>query len=640
MTPRSISHFDQSFLWLRKRSRRAVVIASVSLILSLAATAGVWTAYQDTVAATAELTSILPQGALLTIEAKDFAGLLKSWNDSPEKAAWLKSDNYSVFTRSRLYGRLGDAQTEFAQAAGLPPDMTFLNEVAGKESVFAWYDIGKLEFLYVTRMPSGNADKTRLMQMRGKFTTRQVSGETFYVKKIGGTSQGNSPQLNAEPTDADQSGGSSGQDAPSQPRTVAFAVSGDWLLLSTREDLMAGALKLLAANHKAGASDATARESLSPIIAEAWFANAQAAAGKHAGALRMTLNLEKIVRTPYFRSYWIQANVSEIKQYQSAVADLYTDADAFREERVLLPKSAPAESINTTDLASLTALLPTHAGVYRAIASPTVDEALESLHEKLLERGTGTLTDTKTAPNADVAVQSVGNSTDYETRIDTAPLADPVKIVELPGLRTVLSDADLQGMMIISRTGEALDGLWVPFQSAVVFSAGKDWDTAAVQSALQQPLAEHLTASGMGLAWKPVHTATGSYFELSQTRHLELAVRGRICILTDSPALMEEILGTHTAGSGTHKFDGAVRKATRMAGVDFQQERPSFARWSSLVDRTSNSPGEASGNAAPSFFSQDMRGLSDAFSPLESEQMLESRDGTNLHQTVIYAWRH
>jgi len=46
-----------------------------------------------------------PEGALVYIEGKDFAGLLQDWNSSPEKAQWIKSDNYSVFSNSRLFLR-------------------------------------------------------------------------------------------------------------------------------------------------------------------------------------------------------------------------------------------------------------------------------------------------------------------------------------------------------------------------------------------------------------------------------------------------------------------------------------------------------------------------------------------------------
>ena len=489
-------------------------VAGVALTLSAAivaggAAAGVWAGRGDaTTPAGTKLAAMLPRGALLTIEEKDFAGLLKHWSDSPEKAAWLKSDNFSVFSRSRLFGRLGDAQNEFAAAAGLPPDMSFLDEVAGRESVFAWYDIGKLEFLYITHMSPGSADKTRLAQMRGKFETRQAGGESFYVR-----------------TQSDENQGG-------QPRTVAFATSGDWLLLATREDLMAGALSLLATN---ASGDAPANS----LASEPWFADARAAAGKDAGDLRMTLNLEKIVPSPYFRSYWVQRNITEMKQYRSAVADLSTEANDFREERVLLPKSAPERAGASPDLEALVAILPQHSGVFRAVAAPTAEAAVASLNEKLIERGTGNFADARIAPEADVSVTEAGSAADLETRIDAAPLAHPPAGAEVALLRQTLAQSDLQAMLTVSRTNEARDGIWVPFESAVVFESARGWDAAAMQTALQEAVQSHLTAGGLGLAWKEVRmegmAGSGSYFELSDARPLEMAVRGNRCILTDAP---------------------------------------------------------------------------------------------------------
>jgi hypothetical protein len=577
---------------------------------------------------------MLPQGALLTIESKDFAGLLKRWNDAPEKAAWLKSENYGAFSRSRLFGRLGDAQTEFARAAGLPPDMSFLNEVAGRESVFAWYDIGQLEFVYITRLPSGSADKTRLVQMRGKFSARKVGEQTFYVRSTGDGSAAGDP---AQPGQED-AGGSG------QPRTVAFATSGDWLLLATREDLMVGALTLMAAH-----GDAATAGGMLPLSQEPWFADAHAAAAKEPGELRMMLNLEKIVRTPYFRSYWIQRNVTETAQYRSAVADLYLDSDKFREERVLLPKNPQEISAAPVDLSALTALLPEHAGVYRAMAAPAVNDAVASLDEKLLQRGMGSFQDTRYAPQADVAVQGAGSesesdpSSNLELRIDAAPLVHTVAGANLVALRQSLGSAELNGMMTMSRTNDAVDGIWVPFQSAVVLSSAKDWDAGALQAALQQALATHLTASGLGLAWKPVKTKGGNYWELSETRPLEMAVHGRICILTDNAGLMVEMLG-HLGGSGHDRGKKAAGRAagttlgtTLIAGFNLPQERPGLARWSNLVDRTGSAA--AGGGNEPSFFSQNMLGLTEVFAPLESERVVESKEASLTRQTVVYAWR-
>ena len=656
--------------------RRPLALLAISLAVAAGAAVAMWAAMQAVTPAAPQMAAMVPQGALLTIEAKDFAAVLKRWDGSPEKAAWLKSDNYEVFSRSRLFGRLGDAQKEFAHAAGLPPDMGFLNEVAGRESVFAWYDIGKLEFLYITRMPAGQAERTRLVQMRGRFTARQAGGQTFYVRNgaspaipdagqnAAGNQDPNAGQNQGQGEDQDQNGGPGGGES----RTVAFATVGDWLLLATREDLMAGALMLMSSRDAASSTQSTQSASANSLAAEPWFTDARAAAAKEAGDLRMTLNLDRIVPSPYFRSYWAQRNVTEMKQYRSAVADMYLNAADFREERVLLPKTPPEEA-GGADLAPLTALLPQRAGVYRAVATPGVDAAVESLDEKLLTRGVGNYADTRFAPAADVSVQEAGSAAELETRIDAPVLAKPAQGAELAALRQALAAAGLNAMMTVSRTGAAREGVWVPFASGVALSAAREWDAPAMQAALEQAAATRLTAAGLGLQWKSVQAGGSSYFELSDTRPLEVAFRGRLCLVADNAGLMQEMLaqaGQATGDQGGGRGGGQVQNAgvgaTLIAGFDLAQERTPFARWTGLVDRTNGRTAPAQDGAGqdgagqdgagqdgagtdgafggePGFFSQNMRSLGQAFAAIESERVVERRDGALTRQTVTYAWR-
>lgn len=100
-----------------------------------------------------------------------------------------------------------------------------------------------------------------------------------------------------------------------------------------------------------------------------WYAASVAAAARKPGDLRMTLNLARIVPSPYFRSYWIQQNITELKQYTAAISDLYREKNEFREERTLLPVNA--ENLpSTADLSAILAYVPADAGVYRAVAQP------------------------------------------------------------------------------------------------------------------------------------------------------------------------------------------------------------------------------------------------------------------------------
>ena len=87
-------------------------------ILVLLVVAG-WATYQDVPPhPAASLARLMPQNALLFLEARDFGAVLREWNSSSEKQLWLSGDNHEVFSRSRLFLRLKQAQDEFASAAG------------------------------------------------------------------------------------------------------------------------------------------------------------------------------------------------------------------------------------------------------------------------------------------------------------------------------------------------------------------------------------------------------------------------------------------------------------------------------------------------------------------------------------------
>jgi hypothetical protein len=112
------------------------------------------------------LSALLPPGALIYLEALDFNSLLTRWNGSSERKLWLASDNYSTLSRSRLLGRLAQAQDEFKSAANVSPQMQLLTQVAGQESAFAFYDLGNLRFVYITRLEAKRLNANELWQKR------------------------------------------------------------------------------------------------------------------------------------------------------------------------------------------------------------------------------------------------------------------------------------------------------------------------------------------------------------------------------------------------------------------------------------------------------------------------------------------
>jgi hypothetical protein len=583
-------------------------------------TASVAIAYQiraaQQAAAPPSLISYVPQDALLTIESPDFVSLLHQWTNSAESKAWLASDNYAVFQNSRLFGRLNDAQTSFATAAGIPAGVDLLNQIAGKESVFAWYDVGRLEFLYITRMPAEQADRTQLFQARSTFTRRHAGNSDFYIRTSGG-----------------------------DYGTVAFArvpgPSGDLVLLATREDLIANALKLIAAASPANS-----------VRQEPWFRDVSAAlpAEKPAPVLHMVLNLDRIVVDPHFRSYWIQRNITWTRQFRAAASDLYVESGRFREERVLLSNSAQAAVANL-NLAPLAALVPPSSGVYRVVATQDPSVAVTAIQEKLLGSYTAPPPDPEYAPDPSLQTPQAGSAGDLETRIDTP---SPVSAsAPTDGLAQVFQTSGVDAVLTVSsaQTPAERGGLSVPIRSAVVLHSAAAANPRTLAAALQQTLRGSLTTANLGINFQPTQVSGDFIYALTGPRPLFFAIssspaQGNLVLLADDQALLSELLH-NLAVSSPEK----IPPSTLIAVFNHSSQRAPYLRLTSLIDGTNN-PAHDSRNIAapgrdgeppsvtstPTFFARNLGSLSATFASLQSEHVVERTVDSNLRQTVTYRW--
>jgi len=597
----------------------------------------VWAAL-DASATKMDLAAWAPQGALLSLETQDFATLLGGWTSSAEKTAWMKSDDYAVFSRSRLFGRLQESQKEFADAAGVRVDGDLLKEMAGRQSFFAWYDIGGLQIVYMTRMTPELVSQSRLWQRRKDFETRQAGGVTFYVKSGGVSGSDASVSSDAQATgdatpEADSNEGNGGA-----KKTVVFAESSDWLVLATSEDLMAQTLELMAAKDHAGENS---------LAQQGWYKDAKAAATGPEGELRMVLNMERVVKTPQFRTYWVQQNVTEMKQYKAVVADLYRDADGMHEERVLLPESEGAIALDV-DLGKMAALVPDHTVVYRATAKPTAADALAALQEKVLDRSVGSYEDASMAPVVNLDPPQAGSVADLETRIDEPAVVTAAEHKEMPLLATLLQDATLDSMMTIDRNsadGKA-DGIWTPFASAVVLWSEHEWNVPAMQDAIQQLVRTKLTAGSLGIGWQQSASHGATYFSMNDAHGLQLYVSGHLCIVADDAGLLIEVIHKQQQTKAAK-----AQLAAMLAGFDHSAARDGFAQWTAVVDGLSrkdtgvvnaSTVGAASDQIFgedPPFFGKNMKGLSDAFAAMKGERFVARHDGALVRQTVTYEWQ-
>jgi hypothetical protein len=532
----------------------------------------------------------MPQGALLFIEGKDFAGLLQDWSSSPEKKSWLKSDNYEVFSRSRLFLRLQAAQQEFAAAAGLPPDTKFLSDVAGQQTALGIYDIGKLEMLYITDLPSARASESALWQQRSKFEPRESAGDQFFAR-----------------TD------------PQSGRSVAFAVDNGYLILGTREDLVAGALSAIK-----GAQIAT-------VDREPWFTEAIKAA-KEPGDLRMVMHLEEIARTPHFRTYWIQQNITATRDYRSAVSDLYRGSTEYHEQRVLLRKTA--EPMNDSDnvAAQLAQFVPADAGYYSAASAPGAADVISTLEQILVPR-TGPPPPLQTAPNTNLGDGTTGSETSLEERIDVPPTAPQTSVNGAQGLGDLIKTASPTAILKLARSNGTRDGVFVEPASTLVVSAIQNWDEAKVRSALEEVIAPTATASSLGTRWRTVGNGQQAHIEFDGLLAVAVAVRGKYLIASNDAGMLSTVL------TNMQQKHPPVASASYIAGFQHEKQRQNFYRFASLVDmpdRVNQGP-----EREPEFFSNNLASLSKSLGQnLGSESIEIWRNGMLETQTVRYIWSH
>lgn len=556
------------------------------LCIALTCAGAGWAAYRA-VEPPQELSKFIPAGPLLYVEAQDFSSLLNDWNSAPQKRQWIQSDNYAVFSRSRLFLRLSGASDQFAAAAGLPPDMNLLSQVAGEHSVLALYDIGKLQFLYITYLPSAKSMQTALWQTRAKFEPRNAGGIDFYLRRD-----------------------------PESQREVAFAVSGDYLLLATREDLMAGALQLMSGKQEKN------------IETDPWWAQSTAAAGR-AGDLRMVLDLKTLVPNGYFRTYWVQQNITDLSQYSASVSDLFRSGAAYREERMLLRKQEPEHVPLAEGLAAaadLARLVPDDAGVYSDVANPTADACFALLETKLLAPHLGPAPASQFAPQVQLTSGEQGASGDLETRIDLAPVQNAAS-QPASGLKELLNKTTILASLQLQSTQRDTAGVFVRIHSALVLESASDWSEDAVRAVIADFIRPGLSASQLGVAWTP----KSGYQQLDGLWPLALSVRGKYLVVSDDPSLIESLLANFGKKSD--------RKPLELyAGFNHRRERGNFIRFTKFIDRPNTSmPGEA-GEREPQFFSGNMASLSGVLNDVTSEHIEIRADGGKMRQTVTYEW--
>jgi hypothetical protein len=539
------------------------------------------------------LASLIPAGPMIYIEAKDFHAVLDEWNQSGVKRAWLASANYRVFSNSNLLQKLQGVYQEYGAVAGFLPGVPGTLEIAGSQSALGLYDLREQQFVYITRLGESQFVKSQLWRLRDRFTTRQASGIPFYLRR---------------------------DDASN--RTVAFAFTNGWLVVATRDDLIAGTLALIAG------------QPASSLASEAWYAGALARAG-NPGELRMALNIQALISDVRFRSYWIQRNVSELRPFEAEIVDVQRTQQDIEENRILVrtaeqPIALPSASALTT-MAALRSLAPPDAALTRAWAAPSPDLVESLVETRLLNPSAEAPPGSDYAPAAVSTDDSAGSEQDLETRIDEPPLADAVTgALKSAAIRELISRGAPDALLQIESTTRASGFVRTP--SVLVVSASANWDAAALREGLSSAVETLWSTSRLGVEWRQIAMGGHSAQELNGLATLLFAIDGnRLYFANDSALLLATLNRTATppVQSGpayAAEFHHAGERAdymTIMQALDFGGRRQPFLF-------------TPQGNRTPQFFSDNLASLSSVFNFIQSMIVTRVESQGVETQRVVY----
>jgi hypothetical protein len=547
--------------------------------------------FLQTVPAGPKLATLMPGGALLYLEARDFGRLLRDWDASKVKADWLESENYEVFSRSNLFTKLAEVYGQYGEAAGFVPGLKNILEIAGTDSALALYEIRDAEFLYISRIGDADLMKSELWALRDKFEQRQAGGVSFYLRHD-----------------------------PASKRTVAFAFAKGYLVLATRDDLVAQSLELMAGGGNPN------------VASDRWYRDAVAAA-PNSGELRLVMNLEALVKIVAFRSYWVQRNASVVRRYWAGVADVRRSTDNITETRVLLrvPEMAEPEraAVNSATPSDLLALVPPEAGLYKASAIGESSEAAALMVQKLIGPQTQRTRDWREAPMAISPDVHAGGEGDLETRIDEQPLPPDAGVSASETVARAMVDKGGARSVLLVQASSPAAGTFVQIGSVIVLAGTRDWDADSVRAALSAAAGKLLTTSQLGAGWANGTAGRHPVERLEGLATLMFTLRGRLLFLGSDSRLLGAVLDR----VGSKPPAGAL---TYAGGFRHLRERPNFERVMTALDFVRPEGVGFGLGGGPAFFSGNMASLSRVLSQVAEVRVTEEERGAGTVQTVVY----
>ncbi|HMW00366.1 MAG TPA: hypothetical protein PKE58_09480 [Acidobacteriota bacterium] len=271
-----------------------------------------------------ELANALPRGAFVYGQFQDLPEFIKRWNESGLKARYQESVNYQQFQKRHLGLKLMERYVEFNSALGFELDSMTMSNSAEKKAAFAVYDIGRMEMVFVAPMSDEKIAATQFFSNQDRFEPTELpDGTTCYSLEV----------------EADRG---------RQKQKMVFAAVKGKFILATSEQLMLRTLANLRGKSQADR-----------LSAEPAFQKLTREAKPHFFTAWVDQN--QLNSDWYFRHYWVQGNVAELKSFEAGLFDLELAETEWVEHRVFLTSKTETgrpTQISTKEMSQVVQLIP------------------------------------------------------------------------------------------------------------------------------------------------------------------------------------------------------------------------------------------------------------------------------------------
>ncbi|HJQ69715.1 MAG TPA: hypothetical protein VKA70_12120 [Blastocatellia bacterium] len=576
------------------------------------------------------LASITPRGAMVYVQARDLAALMKLWIASPVRDSFYKTKNFAAFSQSHAYLKLQDRKKDFEKALGFGLDESRLAELAGGASAVAVYDIGKLELVFVTEVARERAIATAMFKQAPQFQERSSASGVYYVRDVA-TDGG---RLNQQ---------------------FCFAHASGKLLVTTSEGLMIRAL----ANAKSAGADS--------LLADV-TATADLAKGFTAHEVTMWLDQARLNRSRHFNNYWIHRNVAQLSNIESGLIDLRITAAGLTEQRWFKTTGASptATALSNEQANALIKFAPADTHLIELRGASGTNELLskqvaQALFGKLPNEAEAVgevppdySRDTSTEGDEDVRVeryrrldQRFDKDIDDDkapgqkaaTEAAKAPAAAPADRFE-KSVSAILANVSAANYSKMVRSKLDSSKPFVTFERAVVIEMGADRtiDRTALEGAITTEMRERFVVAGVepGLAWQD--DAQVRYLAQSLLEQgAAYSISGKYLVLASSREFARDILRAAASTSaakveGTFEYYSVVRVADAKPVFD-----KLMSKLDGKVEGAASKADDEEESTAVSFFSENLSSLITSTAIREFRARRQT-DGAVMVEQIFYSF--